>query len=171
MWAFLQLFLDIALHRRGPEAVPPGGFVFGLLIVVSVVVGLVSLSLLATPLPRALLETTLHLGFFLVFYRLLLGLAGHPRRFEQTAGALLGTGVLLSLLAMPLLPFVAGAGEGGAAPGPVLVLVLLGLLIWSLDITGFVVARALGRPYIVGVLIAVSYFLCESALRRAFIAD
>ena len=172
MWAFVQLFLDIALHRRGPDSVPPGRFVLGLLVVVSMAVALVSQALLRTPPAQALLETLLHLGFFLLFYYLLLTAMRVPARFEQTAGALLGTGVLLSLFAMPLLPLVAGARVDDGAALPVLALLtLLGLLLWSLDITAFVLSRALDRGYLVGVLIAVGYFLAESALRRAFLAD
>ena len=168
MWPLIQIFIDIAFHRRGPEDLPSQAFLLGAVMVVALVVSTVSLVMLGNGFGTAVLETGVSLVVFLVFYRVLLTLAGRPERFTQTVTALLGTSVLLSLIAMPLLLTL---GENAEEVPPLTVFLLLGLLLWSLDIAGFIISRALERHYALGVTIAVGFFLLEGQLRRWLAGD
>jgi CDP-diglyceride synthetase len=166
MWLLIQLFVDIALHRRGPEAVPAAPVLLYVVAAVALGMGTISLLLLGQAPGLALLESVLHLVVFLGFYRLVLILYGYASRYRQTVTALLGTSVLLSVLGMPLLPLVARAAEQGEPLSGFSALVLLGLLLWSVDIGAFILSRALGQHYLLGVVIVIGFFVADSALRQ-----
>src|SRR5690606_8778540 len=88
------------------------------------------------------------------------------RRFLQTATALVGTGVMLSLINIPLLHW----DEVLQAPPTELTtprFLMLLLFVWSLDIAGHILSKALGKPYIVGVSIVVVYELASLSLLEA----
>ena len=65
LWRLGLMFVDIALHRRGPEHVPANRFLFGLLATIYVVASIVATQV-AEPLPRAVgmvvFDTALYLG-------------------------------------------------------------------------------------------------------------
>jgi hypothetical protein len=158
-------FIDIALHRRGPEDLPASEYLFGLAlaayaVVVIVLLGIVSASEADTAWVAAGL--VLDLG---VIY-LLLMLFGRGNQFLQAATALVGTGVFLNLIAIPLHYW----DEALAAPPTEMTsprMLILVLFIWSLDVAGYIVAKALAKPYIVGVSIMVVYELASIQMRQA----
>ena len=87
-------------------------------------------------------------------------------RFLQTATALVGTGVLLNLVYVPLLHW----NEVWQAPPTELTLprlLIVGMLLWSFDVAGYILSRALEKPYVVGVSIVVVYEIASIALRQA----
>lgn len=165
MWQLSAAFVEIALHRRGPEDLPASQFLLGLVLVAYLLVSaltLIVISATRTDVLLVLLELVADLG--VVF--LLLQFFRKPARFLQTATALVGTGAVLNLILAPLLHW----DEMLAAPPTELTtprfLILL-LFVWSLDIGGFIVSRALGKPYIVGVSIVIVYELASMNLREA----
>ncbi len=166
MWPLTAAFIDIALHRRGPEDLPASQFLLGLVLLAYLVVSALTLTVISatrTHVILVLLELVADLG--VVF--LLLQFFQKGTRFLQTATALVGTGVVLGVIYIPLLRW----DELLAAPPTELTtprfLILL-LFIWSLDVAGFILSRALGKPYIVGVSIVIVYELASMALRDAF---
>ena len=92
MKAFVELFRDIVLWRKGPQDLPASVLLLWLAAAAYVGVSAVQLGVLG--------ETGLAWVFFLVFDPLLLALCvwlilrlfSHPERFLQTATAVLGTG-------------------------------------------------------------------------------
>lgn len=165
MWPLTAAFIDIALHRRGPEDLPASQFLLGLVLLAYLVVSALTLTVISatrTHVILVLLELVADLG--VVF--LLLQFFQKGTRFLQTATALVGTGVVLGVIYIPLLHW----DELLAAPPTELTtprfLILL-LFIWSLDVAGFILSRALGKPYIVGVSIVIVYELASMALREA----
>ena len=88
----------------------------------------------------------------------------HEKRFTQTATALLGTDTFFNVLSLPLswldLP------TDPLDPAITVPRVFLYILFfWSIDVSGFVLSRAIGRPYVVGVFIMVGYVLLSISLR------
>lgn len=165
MWPLTAAFIDIALHRRGPEDLPASQFLLGLVLLAYLVVSALTLTVISatrTHVILVLLELVADLG--VVF--LLLQFFQKGTRFLQTATALVGTGVVLGVIYIPLLRW----DELLAAPPTELTtprfLILL-LFIWSLDVAGFILSRALGKPYIVGVSIVIVYELASMNLREA----
>jgi hypothetical protein len=156
-------FIDIALHRRGPEQLPASSFLLGFVLVVYLVVAFATLRL--DP-PAANLTMLLVAGVMLYagFVWAVLKAFKHEKRFMQTAIALLGTDTLFNVMSLPLLWLNRPADETTMTlPG----LLLLIVFFWSIDVSGFVLSRAIGRPYVVGVGIMVGYVLLSISLRAS----
>lgn len=165
MWPLSRAFIDIALHRSGPQDLPASQFLLGAVLVAYAIVNFLALTVISVTqrdVMLLLIEPIVDLG--VVF--LVLKLFEKTRRFLQTATALVGTGVILSLIYIPVLHW----NEVLQAPPTELtapqVLALL-LLVWSLDVAGYILSKALGKPYIVGVSIVVVYELASMSLRQA----
>ena len=157
------VFVDIALHRRGPEDLPSSQFLFLIILGSYFFVGLFILQIresFSQALGLVLFDGTLYLFFVWA----LLGMRGYLSRFIQTATALLGTEILLNLIAVPLLLWIEIIGD--AASPPILPALLFSLIIfWGIDIAGFVLSRALQLTYFVGVLVMIGYFFASFSLR------
>ena len=155
LWRLGLVFVDIALHRRGPEHVPASGFLCGLLFLVYVAAGVAAMQIVQ-PLARAvgmvIFDTALYVGFVW----LVLTLFGHPSRFVQTTSALLGAETLLTLIEIPVLS-LAGFENGNVDTPNIATWLFFLLILWSIDINGFVLSRALQQSYVVGVLIVLGY--------------
>jgi hypothetical protein len=156
-------FAEIALHRRGPEDLPSSRFLFGLVLAVYVIVAFVTLRLGAV-VERLTLMLVVDTAFSLAFVWAVLRAFEHERRFRQTMSALLGTDALLNLLSVPLLYWNRALEAAGAEPTAPAVAFLV-LAVWSIDVSGFILARALGRPYALGVAIMLGYVLLSVSLR------
>ena len=156
------VFVEIALHRKGPDALPASQFLFGLVLSVYLVVSLITL-LISWPLDMALGAMILNVIFYLAFFAIVLLIARRIHRYRQTMMALLGTETLLSCLSLPLLLTRTTGSEGSSAETLATTALLL-ILLWSIDIAGFVISRALDKPYIVGVSIMVGYVISSMVL-------
>jgi hypothetical protein len=77
-------------------------------------------------------------------------------RLVQTLSALAGTGFVLALAALAPTWWLAHAHAAGSEAG-LPAFALLGLVLWSLVVTGHVLRHALSAPLIVGVLIAIVF--------------
>jgi hypothetical protein len=155
LWRLGSVFVDIALHRRGPEQVPASGFLLGLLVLVYVAASIVATQI-AQPLPRAvgmvIFDTALYVGYVW----LVLGLFRHQGRFFQTTSALLGAETFLTLIGIPILS-LAGLENGEIETPNIGTWLFFLLILWSIDVAGFVLSRALQQSYVVGVLIVLVY--------------
>jgi hypothetical protein len=162
-------FVDIMLHRRGPEDLPSSPFLFWALLFISVAVELGVL--FGNGGSGGAAGVSLLVAFLdLWFVWALLRAFGHERRFRQTMTALLGTETLLNLLGAPLVPLVNEAAAATPEPEltwPLLVTAFLG--VWSIDIAAFVFARALERPYALCVAIMVGYVLLIVSLQTTLL--
>jgi hypothetical protein len=162
LWRLGLVFVDIALHRRGPEHIPSSSFLFGLLTTIYLIVSIVATQV-AEPLPRAVgmvvFDTVLYLGFIWV----LLSIRSYPDRFYQTVSAIFGAQTFLTLIGIPILMTVSienGEIETSSA-GSWLFLILI---LWSIDIAGFVLSRALRLSYFLAVMIVLGYSLSSFTL-------
>lgn len=180
MWRLTQVFAEIALHRRGPDDLPASRFLFGLILGTYLAVGFLSL-LVSEPAERLLeltiLGSTLDLGFigliiletffYLLFVWVVLRVSDHSTRFFQTGTALLGAETLLGLIGIPILVWIdAVSGSGGEPTAGTFVYLLL--FLWSVDVAGFILSRALQRGYFVGVLMVLGYLMISFTLRERF---
>lgn len=157
-------FWAICLLRAAPQDLPSSSF----LVVVSLAAYLASGTLLMltdTDLASALAQSALDAAALAVVTTVLLQLRNHPLRLPQTYAALVGSGTLLNLIAVPVtLGLVAAQQAGGG--GELLALLWLGLIIWSLMITGHIFRHALEIPLPAGIVIAVAYLMLIIQLTR-----
>jgi hypothetical protein len=163
-------FVDIMLHRRGPEDLPSSKFLVWFLLVVSVGVELAVLFANDQSM-RAAAVSVLVAGLDVWFVWALLRTFNRQRRFAQTMSALLGTETILNVVGAPLVPLLNASASASAEPQITLPLLLTALLgIWSIDIAAFVFARALERPYVLCVAIMLGYVLLIVSLQTTLLA-
>jgi len=159
-------FVDIMLHRRGPESLPSSRFLFWALFALSIVADF-AIIWLAGESARAFVVSLLVTGLDVWFVWALLRTFNRQPRFRQTMTAMLGAEVLLSLLQAPLVrPLIEAPPPDPQNPTVTLPgLLLLVTMIWSIDISSFVFSRALERPYLLCVAIVIGYFLLIRSLQ------
>lgn len=157
MLPILDVFLQIALRRRGPEDLPDSGFLLAL----AAVCYMVALGLLAWPIYGAsgALARSVALDVVLLYGCVwaLLRFTGHGARFGRTLTALYGTGTLLSLLMVPFNFWLDGL-SGTGRPAVLPILGNLAIVSWSLVVYGHILARALSSPFALGLMLSVAYF-------------
>jgi len=158
-------FVDIMLHRRGPDSLPSSQFLFWALLALSILADGIILWMAGEP-GRAFAVSLLVTGFDLWFVWALLRTFNRQPRFRQTMTAMLGARVLLGVLQVPLVSALAKAPPDAQNPqvGFAGILWLL-LLVWSIDISAFVFSRALERPYLLCAAIVIGYFLLIRSLQ------
>jgi hypothetical protein len=158
-------FLDIMLHRRGPDSLPSSQFLLWALLVLSIVADCLILWL-AGETSRAFFVSFLVTGFDLWFVWALLRTFGRQARFRQTMTAMLGAELLLALLQAPLVRPLVNVPPDAENTGVGLTgLLWLLILVWSIDISAFVFSRALERPYFLCIAIVIGYFLLMRSLQ------
>ncbi len=169
MLRLIFAFVDIMLHRRGPEDLPSAKFLVWSLLVLSLAVEL-SVLFANEGTMRAAAVAVLVQFLDVWFVWALLRTFNKQRRFSQTMSALLGTETIITLAGAPLVPLlnasVSASGEAQLTL-PLLLTALLG--VWSIDIAAFVFARALERPYVLCVAIMLGYVLLIVSLQTSLL--
>lgn len=158
MLSLALAFVDITLHRRGPDELPSSRFLLSVTVgfyVLTGVIGIWTLGVLDAETTQLLLFDSV---FFFAYVFVALRLFRHDRRFRQTAIALLGAEVVINIVGLPLALWsrsISVPPDPRSAP----MLLQLLLLVWWIDVAGFVLSRAISRPYFVGVLFMIVYVL------------
>ena len=170
MLRLILAFVDIMLHRRGPDSLPSSQFLFWTVLVLSILADC-ALLWLARESGRAFAVSLLVTGFNLWFVWAVLRTFNRQPRFRQTMTAMLGAWTLLTVLQAPLVRQLVDAPPP-EQENPVMTLTrVLGLaiLVWWIDISAFVFSRALERPYFLCVAIVIAYFLLIETLRATLL--
>ena len=166
MLRLILAFVDIMLHRRGPDSLPSSQFLLWTLLALSIVADC-ALLWLAGESARSFAVSLLVTGFDLWFVWAVLRTFNRQPRFRQTMTAILGAELLLTALQAPLVrPLVEAPPPDPQSPMVTLTGVLwLAILVWAIDISAFVFSRALERPYLLCVAIVIAYFLLMRSLQ------
>ena len=162
MLRLIFAFVDIMLHRRGPDSLPSSQFLFWVLFPLSIVADFLVLSLAGSP-GRVFAVGLLVAGFDIWFVWALLRTFNRQARFRQTMVALLGASVIINVIRAPITPLLAAADPENRPPIPSLVAIFT--IVWAMDIMAFVFSRALERPYLLCVAIVIGYALLMESLR------
>jgi hypothetical protein len=156
-------FVDIMLHRRGPDTLPSSQFLLWWLLALSLAVH-VAIDWWVGGSSRAAAVDVLVLGLDVWFVWALLRTFNKQPRFRQTMTALLGADILLNLLLAPVIPWLEVQDpQNTALTLPVLLAVLA--FVWAIDINAFVFSRALERPYLLCMAIVIGYALLIRSLQ------
>jgi hypothetical protein len=156
VWSLASAFVDIALHRRGPDELPPSRFLLGALVGLYVLVGFVELWTFGVLDTGNIELLFIDVAFFPAYIFVALRLFGRDRRFLQTMTALLGTDVFIRIVGLPLALW---SRSIAVPPDPYSTPMLLRLLLvlWWIDVAGFILSRGQSRPYFVGVVFVLVY--------------
>jgi len=164
VFGLIGVVVGITLHRRGPDELPSSpGFLLSML-GVSIGVQLIALRTTAAA-DQTLVMIVLDQVVNFAFVWGMLTVFERPRRFRQTMSALLGADIVTNLASAPLIYWHdALQVPAGTATLPALLLLLVA--VWSIDIAGFAVSRAIERPYALGVAIMLAYVFLYYAVRN-----
>jgi hypothetical protein len=173
--ALLRIVIDLCLLRRGPQDLPYSPALTQGLLLLGLGVDLLVLRWLDED-SDLLLQIGCSLALLLALPWLLLSLRQRRERYVQTLAAFAATGIVFSLLYLPL------ALKSAELPRPVAgetlsgeqALVAWGTLLvigWKLAINGSIWRHALDWPRAAGVLLAVGLFLFELGLIRSLLTE
>ena len=144
MKALINYFFNLCLLRAKPQDLPASQ---ALLVVISIFNILVGLLLIGDMRPRftlALFESLFDTMLMLGVLWLMLTLRNLQARFLQTATALVGSGLLLGLIALPLF-VLSGSGQTESDPSLVSLL-LFALVMWSMVVLGHILRHTFNLP-------------------------
>lgn len=151
--ALLTSAVELCLLRCAPQDLPSSIFLLQLMVALNLLVGIVMVVDAQFGIVRAVLENLFGLVLMLAVIYIALSLRGKLPRFIQTATAMLLSGLLLSLLALPL---VAWGHRSESAESELLLLVLF---IWSIVVLGHIIRHAFELPLNIGIAAALLYNL------------
>ncbi len=154
--ALLKTLLEVIALARGAEALPRSSALFSLLLIAWVLTGL-PFVVLVDGFDQTDLAVGLATGFLgLLLYTGVLQLFGRTARTVQVLTTIVGCGAVLQVMFVAvyvfLTPFV-GASLAG--------LVGWVILLWSIPVEGHVIAGAIDRDRLTGVLIALGIALIQ----------
>lgn len=157
----IQAFYEICLLKKRPQDLPVSG-VFFCLCAATYAISSLLLTLTYQDLRSSLLAAFMDAGLTILITCLILFVIRRPERILQTGTALLGTGTIFSLLAMPVysllaLPVLAQSGS------PVLSFLVWVLIIWNIAVMAHILRHALTVSYPMAVLLALVYVIVVSA--------
>lgn len=162
MSRLLTIWFDICLLRAGPQDLPVSRVLLGLMLSGYLLVSTL-VSLPGYPVATAMQIAVTDLGLLLAFAGSLLFITGNMARLNQTLTALAGSGVLLGLLALPLVQSLYQAQDAEQVSVAVLMFWLL-LMGWSLLVVAHIIRHALSVTLPIGVGLSVLYTLVAMQL-------
>lgn len=133
-----------------------------LLIICLLVYGFISvqLALLSQPFDKAVMAGAIEVVFIMIFCFAVLQIGGKSSRWVQTVTALAGTGIIISIIALPLYLFIGTNSETVATSDGLRVLGLLllaTLACWNIIIMGHIFRYALEINMFSSVVLAIAY--------------
>jgi hypothetical protein len=155
---FMAFFDICRLHKR-PQDIPESK---NLLTFFAVVYGLLSISLatLSQPAEKAILAGIVELALIMVFTMALLQASGKASRWTQTVTALVGTGIIVNIIAFPVYILI-GVGElnslessTGQSFG---LLLLAALACWNIVIMAHILRHALEINFAAAMFLSIIY--------------
>ncbi|MGB5563932.1 MAG: hypothetical protein WBN02_16625 [Sedimenticolaceae bacterium] len=164
MLALFRFFVELALLRRGPQDLPASPALLALLAGLNVLVGAANGTDLVGGARAAIGANLLDLLLSMLLLFALLQFKGHLARWQQTATAFFGLGVLAGLIML----FIRTPAESLGITGLAMLLDVV-LAIWLHVALGNVLRHALGIPLMPGVIIVLSYtVLAFNLIARIF---
>lgn len=158
MQALVLYFVDLCLLRRGPQDLPAYPVLLAVTLGVDLAVGMVLAVVGTLSAWQGLLRGAVDVFLMLVLLRVALELTGRAARFTQAATALLGSGAVIGAAALLPLAMLSGAEEASAV-SPLAVLLMLGLIAWSVLVTGHILRHAFQIRLGQGAAVAIIYQL------------
>ena len=149
----LNFFVDLCLLRAAPQDLPGSSFLLIVTVALNVMIGVIMIVDTHVGVLIALLESLFETALMLAALYFGLKYHGSLVRFQQAATALMGSGLLLGLLALPLVAWSHHSESSEAG------LLLLALVIWSMVVMGHILRHTFDTRFNIGLGIAVLYTL------------
>ena len=141
MFAYLNLLFNICIFKKGPQDIPQSSVLLRHTIISFSIVSYL-LKQISVDSFNALLQVGVELIIIISFTLLILSISNKFYRFVQTACALIGTDVLISLFAMPIIATLSLDSNNILASFS-----MLALIIWSWLVTTHIIRHAINKPF------------------------
>ena len=154
--SLILTIIDIILLRKGPEALPRAPVIFVLVVVLWLLSSLGAWITLDSYSGNTFLLGLLIAAVGLIIYALLLNSAGKAERIRQSVSAIIGCGAVISfsvLLVQAVLPNFLSEDHVSA--------IVTVMWLWSVPVEGHIIARAIDRPWYVGLIAATTVFIVQ----------
>lgn len=162
----LKMWVELCRLRIGPQDIPFSHALL-LLTLCAYVLSNIFISLLHTSLAQALMVSILDVLLLALFLRFTLYTRGASARFIQTLTALTGVGALVGLLVLPLMQVMTRAQIDELPAPPVVLLLWVFLVLWSIVIMGHILRHALSLKLSTGIVVGVLYTLLSFMVMQA----
>ncbi len=163
--ALWRTFFDMCRYRVKPQELPYSPQFLQVLLLLYSLVNLL-LAWLMQPFYLAVLSAVVQTLLLVVLTWSLLRIVGHQVRLNQTLIALVGTGLLFSLLNLPLGVWIVSVQQDDMAPVlPVFMLLLL--VGWNLSVYAHILRHALSTHFFFGFLLAFTLSLLSGSILNA----
>ncbi len=152
-------FFDICRLIKKPQDIPESK---NLLTLCVVVYGFLSILLasLSQPVEHAILAGVVEVILIMIFTLAILQASGKSSRWTQTVTALVGTGIIISIIAFPVYILI-GVGDLNkveASSGQSIGLMLLAALAcWNIAIMAHILKHALETNFAIALFLAITY--------------
>lgn len=163
--------VDLLLARCGPQDLPWSKSLLWKLVWLALAVDYFGTILLAEA-ETTMLRFVVSFACGLVLPWLALTLVGKRERYVQTLTALLATGIVVTLVFLPLaLAAIAfgmteATGDSSSARQGLVALLLLAVMVWKIWVVGNIWHHALEWPFLAGIGVALLMFAFELGLDR-----
>lgn len=164
MQQLFKLFWEICLLRRGPQDVPAAHVLFWPLVIVGLIVDLliaVNFVDFQSALPMIITSTVVLFGVVIV----LLYISGYGNRILQTLTALVGTGLIFSLIRLPLMLIIKLVPGNTGTFG----FIEIFILVWGLVVIAHILRHALSIQLFLAAALTFGYFMLSYQLVNYFI--
>lgn len=149
MLTLLKTFLDIAILRKGPDALPAAWLVLYVAVALWLA-GIIVMALIVPGLGIAdLLPSIVGWASSMLLFALVIAVAGYSNRLPQSLAAIAGAGAVVlyaQVAAVAVLLPTAGAQMGNLA--------VQVLLLWAVFVKGYIVSATIGIRPLLGVAIS-----------------
>ncbi len=166
MQQLATLFWEICLLRKGPQDVPSAAVLFWLLLVAGFIVDLI-MAVNFVSWQNALLVVLANTVLLFGVVVLLLVMLGYAARIMQTLTTLIGTGLVFSVIRMPLIIVIKLMPDDGETG--IFGFLEIFILIWSLVVIAHILRHALSIQLMLAGVLSFGYFMLSYQLVNYFI--
>lgn len=159
MLSWAKFFIQVCFLRAAPQDAPGSKSIRNISIAVYFAIGML-VSLHTQPLLPSLFVAFMQTLILVFITNLLLLIRKTPERFDQTVTALMGTGALIGLVAIPILNLILVTG-GEASNLSFLWIVLIA---WETAVAGHILRHAMDVTFITALGVALIYMYVSFAI-------
>lgn len=153
---YLKMWVELCRLRIGPQDFPVSPSLL-LMAFCAYVFSNIAISLLSVDVMQAVMVSLLDAVLLIFFLRVALYIRAMPSHLIQALTALLGAGALFGALMLPLVQIITSAQLSEQAPPPLVLLLWLFLVIWSLLVMGHILRHALSVRLATGIAVSITY--------------
>ncbi len=159
MLNWIQFFFRVSFLKAAPQDAPTSRSVMYITVVLYFVIGLI-ITLHSQPWVQSVVTASIQTALVVFVTNLLVWIRSTPERFTQTITALMGTGALIGLFAVPVLNLMgtAGSEENFAS------VLWVGLVIWETVVVGHILRHTMEASFIAGLGAALVYMYLSFAI-------